>query len=411
MAAEASGWSRCPLSEAVEVNPKRSLKRGLVAPYVPMDALDTSGPRLRYLQSRESGGGGARFQNGDTLFARITPCAENGKTGYVDCLRDGEIGTGSTEFIVLAPKAGTTDSLYVYYLAKSDLVRSIAISRMRGTSGRQRVPHQVFDEIMVGVPPLPEQRKIAAILSSVDDAIEKTQAVIDQVQVVKNGLMQQLLTRGIPGRHTKFKRTEIGKIPGEWGIAPLGELAEVERGKFSHRPRNDPRFFGGPYPFIQTGDIVSCDGQISTYSQTLNEEGLGVSKLFPAGTIVITIAANIGETGIATFDVAFPDSLVGIQPGPRLEPHFLELVLRTRKADLDASATESAQKNINLQTLRPLPIQIPSLEEQARILGIVESHRVRLREERLFQQRLQALKTGLMSALLTGELRVDPPTP
>ena len=101
---------------------------------------------------------------------------------------------------------------------------------MRGTSGRQRVPANVFDDFEIGVPPLSEQDKIAAILSSVDDAIEKTQAVIDQVQVVKQGLMQELLTRGLPGRHTRFKRTEIGEIPEEWEFLPLAELAEIPNG-------------------------------------------------------------------------------------------------------------------------------------------------------------------------------------
>ena len=134
-----------------------------------------------------------------------------------------------------------------------------------------------------------------------DDAIEKTQAAIDQVQVVKRGLMQELLTRGLPGRHMRFKQTEIGDIPEGWEVVALSSVASVERGKFAHRPRNDPRFYGGQHPFIQTGDVAACDGLIDTYSQTLNEEGLAISRLFPSGTIVVTIAANIGSTGIAAF--------------------------------------------------------------------------------------------------------------
>ena len=101
---------------------------------------------------------------------------------------------------------------------------------MRGTSGRQRVPVNVFDDFEVGVPRLPEQRKITAILSSVDDAIEKTQAVIDQVQVVKRGLMQELFTRGLPGRHTRFKQTETGEIPEDWDFLSLVDLAEPGHG-------------------------------------------------------------------------------------------------------------------------------------------------------------------------------------
>ena len=257
-------------------------------------------------------------------------------------------------------------------------------------------------------PPSTEQRKIAAILSSVDDAIEKTQAVIAQVQVVKRGLMQELLTRGLPGRHTRFKQTEIGRIPEEWEVVELASVASVERGKFAHRPRNDPQFYGGQYPFIQTGDVVACDGLISKYSQTLNEDGLAISRLFPSGTIVVTIAANIGSTGITVFDVAFPDSLVGVQAGPRVDTHFLELVLRNRKRELDKFAPESAQKNINLNTLKPLKIPLPAMLEQTKIAESVWSIIMRLKKESDHYDGLTRIKSALMSVLLTGEIRVTP---
>ena len=194
-----SRWRRMPFSKAVEVNPRRIVARGTLAPFVDMATLPTETREVRPCRVKPVGGGGSRFTNGDTLFARITPCTENGKTGLVDCLSTGEVATGSTEFTVLGPRHELTLSRFIYYMAKSSVFRSFAISRMRGTSGRQRVPASVFDDFEVGIPPLPEQRKIAAILSSVDDTIEKTQAVIDQVQVVKRGLMQELLTRGLPG--------------------------------------------------------------------------------------------------------------------------------------------------------------------------------------------------------------------
>ena len=221
-----SRWQRMPFSDAVAVNPRRSIVRGTLAPFVDMAALPTETHTISTIRTKRVDGGGARFTNGDTLFARITPCTENGKTGLVDCLRAGEVGAGSTEFIVLGPTDNVAIPRFIYFLAKNPRFRSFAISRMRGTSGRQRVPRNVFDEFEVGVPPLPEQRKIAAILSSVDDAIEKTQARIDQVQVIKRGLMRELLTRGLPGRHTRFKQTEIGAIPEEWDVCALSDLCD-----------------------------------------------------------------------------------------------------------------------------------------------------------------------------------------
>ena len=302
----------------------------------------------------------------------------------------------------------SVDSQFLYRLLSSRPVQEEIWQSVQGSTGLSNIDLNVLNGLYVPIPPLPEQRRIAAILSSVDDAIEKTQAVIDQLQVVKRDLMQELLTRGLPGRHTRFKQTEIGEVPEEWAVVELASVASVDRGKFAHRPRNEPRFYGGEYPFIQTGDVAACDGLIETYSQTLDEEGLAISRLFPRGTIVITIAANIGSTGIATFDVAFPDSLVGIQAGPRADARFLEIVLRNRRHVLDQFAPESAQKNINLNTLKPLRIPLPEMSEQRKIAGGVWSIIMRLKEARAHLEGLTHLKSALMSVLLTGELRVIP---
>lgn len=112
----------------------------------------------------------------------------------------------------------------------------------------------------------------------------------------------------------EYQWTEVGTIPADWKVLPFGALAAIERGKFTARPRNDPRYYGGDIPFIQTGDVTRSGGTIKTYSQTLNADGLKVSKLFPKGTLFFTIAANIGDVGFADFDAACPDSLVAITP-------------------------------------------------------------------------------------------------
>ena len=110
----------------------------------------------------------------------------------------------------------------------------------------------------------------------------------------------------------EFKETEVGRIPSDWEVKQIGSVAEVKRGKFTPRPRNDPRFYGGDIPFVQTGDVTNSGGRISEYTQTLNQDGLGVSILFKKGTILMTIAANIGYTGVLEIDMACPDSLVAI---------------------------------------------------------------------------------------------------
>ena len=145
-----------------------------------------------------------------------------------------------------------------------------------------------------------------------------------------------------------------------WKRAQLQDVATVERGKFSHRPRNLPEFFGGPYPFVQTGDIIASTGDLSGASQTLSDEGLRYSKSFPKDSILITIAANIGFTAITTQETWCPDSVVGIVPRNGTDARFLEYVLRTKQKYLENHlATQTAQKNINLQDLRPLRLDLP----------------------------------------------------
>lgn len=145
-----------------------------------------------------------------------------------------------------------------------------------------------------------------------------------------------------------------------WKQTQLQDVATVERGKFSHRPRNLPEFFGGPYPFVQTGDIVVSTGDLRGASQMLSDEGLKYSKSFPKGSILITIAANIGFTAVTTQETWCPDSVVGIVPKDGTDVRFLEYVLRTKQKYLENHvATQTAQKNINLQDLRPLRLDLP----------------------------------------------------
>ena len=146
-----------------------------------------------------------------------------------------------------------------------------------------------------------------------------------------------------------YKQTEVGVIPEDWGVSPLGELALIERGKFSARPRNDPRYFGGDIPFIQTGDVSSSTGLINKFTQTLNIEGLAVSKLFPKETLFFTIAANIGDVGISDFEVACPDSLVAIKTKLFINKKWLFHELSNRKNSFKLLASPGAQLNINLE--------------------------------------------------------------
>ncbi|HJD67501.1 MAG TPA: restriction endonuclease subunit S [Rickettsia endosymbiont of Bembidion lapponicum] len=163
----------------------------------------------------------------------------------------------------------------------------------------------------------------------------------------------------------------LKKIPNNWHKNTFKEIALIERGKFSIRPRNDPRYYGGTIPFIQTGDISKSSSHIKNYKQTLNEKGLKVSKLFPKGTIVLTIAANIGSIGILTFDSAFPDSIVGITPKNNINSFWLFWALKNMKGIFEKLATKNAQKNLNLEKLQSISVNVPPLPEQQKIANIL----------------------------------------
>jgi len=166
-------WRYLPFTEAVHVNPRVTLKRGEVYPFVDMQSVDPSKPTVGPPRLRKFRGGGSRFEPFDTLMARITPCLENGKIArYVPDEEEYGPAFGSTEFIVIRGREGVTDNDFAYYLTKWDEFRSYAIAQMSGTSGRQRVPHTSLAGFEAPVPPLPEQRAIARILGTLDDKIE-----------------------------------------------------------------------------------------------------------------------------------------------------------------------------------------------------------------------------------------------
>ena len=203
-----------------------------------------------------------------------------------------------------------------------------------------------------------------------------------------------------------FPRLRFKKFDGDWTAVTLESLAEVERGKFSVRPRNDPRYFGGEMPFIQTGDVTGSDVYLKGYTQTLNDDGIRVSKVFPADTILITIAANIGDTTITQYPVACPDSVVAIQPKQdKVNTIFLKNVIDLQKDNLDSQATQNAQKNINLQVLKPLKLIVPLKEEQTQIASFLSAVDEKISQLTQKLELLSQYKQGMMQKLFSQQVR------
>lgn len=353
------------------------------------------------------------LKNSDVLINKDG--AQTGKVGFYENAYNVDACINEHLFLIRGNAELITQS-YLYYSLLSQACQNQIEAQISG-SAQPGLKSNFLVGLYTELPEsLSEQSKIAEVLSKVDQAIEQTENLIAKQQRIKTGLMQDLLTRGIDEHGNlrseethQFKDSPLGRIPVEWKLLKLSDLASVERGKFTHRPRDDVRFYGGSFPFIQTGDVTSRIGRtVDSYIQTLSEKGKRVSKEFPKGSIAVTIAANIADTAILGLAMYFPDSVVGVIVKHPNSIRYIELSIRRWKPVLERMAPKSAQRNINLEVLRPLIIATPTPEEQEEIAAVyecAEAKHILLEKSR---EKLRPLKTALMQDLLTGRVRVTP---
>jgi type I restriction enzyme, S subunit len=211
-------WRHLVFSQAVMINPRIALKRGIEYPFVEMSEIQPGQKYVLASVTRAFNGGGAKFSSGDTLMARITPCLENGKIAHFWNSQNCS-AYGSTEFIVLRGKDGISDNQFVYYLTISQPIRAFVIGQMIGTSGRQRVPTNAFDFLEIDLPPLPEQRAIARILSSLDDKIELNRQTNQTLESIAQALFKDWFVDFGPVR-TKSEGGQPYLAPEIWELFP-----------------------------------------------------------------------------------------------------------------------------------------------------------------------------------------------
>lgn len=268
--------------------------------------------------------------------------------------------------------------------------------------------------IPLPVPPLAEQQRIVdrieSLFAKLDEAKEKAQAVVDSFETRKAAILH----KAFAGELTAKWREEHGVGMESWEKYKFNELGTLERGRSKHRPRNDPKLFGGKYPFIQTGDVARSGMYITEHTQTLSEVGAEQSKLFPKGTLCITIAANIGDVSILTYDCCFPDSVVGFTPNERTLSEYIYYLMSTLQREIEANAPATAQKNINLRILNDLLLDIPSVAEQTQIVNQVEylffqeQHAKEAAEAVLDQ--IDLMKKSILARAFRGELGTNDPS-
>ena len=251
----ADGWRHLPFNEAVLLNPTVRLERGVAYSFVSMADISADTRSVYPSEQRTFRSGGSRFQNGDTLMARITPCLENGKIARYHAKDATEAAHGSTEFIVIRGRPEVTDNDFAYYLTRWDKVRNYAITQMTGTSGRQRVPINSLEHLIVPIPPLPKQRRIAHILGTLDDKIALNRRMNETLEEMARALFKAWFINFEPVRakiEGRWRRgeslpgmpaelydlfpdrlvdSELGAVPEGWAVGTVGECFNLTMGQ------------------------------------------------------------------------------------------------------------------------------------------------------------------------------------
>ena len=260
--------------------------------------------------------------------------------------------------------------------------------------------------LAIPIPPIDFQRRIVARIEALLAEVKKARTLLTYMRHDAELLMKAALKEVFGHVRDGF---EVARVPSHQAHR-IDDVAKLERGKFSHRPRNDPRFFGGTVPWVQIQNLPRSYGKyITEYMNTLNDQGVAISKIFPKGTLVLSIAATIGAAGILSFDACFPDSLVGVTPeADSVDAGFLYWQLVFLRDHLDTIAPSAAQKNINLQILSRINLWTPPLEEQKAInnhLDSVQSYAAEI-QQMLDQNTkiLDQLEQSILEQAFRGEL-------
>jgi type I restriction enzyme S subunit len=328
--------------------------------YVGLEHLDPDSLRIRrWGDTSEVESTKLLFKPGDIIFGKRRVYQR--KVAVADFE-----GICSAHAMVLRAKPETVLPEFLPFFMQSDLFMERALSISVGSlSPTINCKALAKEEFLL--PAIQEQaRLVEAVLASTALA-ETLFEARERCEDLFRSVLQDRMASGLkPKAYQGFDGSEQSLR-----TVALGEIATVERGRFSHRPRNLPQFFGGPYPFAQTGDVGAALGRQFSPSQTLSDEGRQYSRSFPADSILTTIAAVIAATAITTEETWCTDSVVGIVPKRKEDVDFIEYAMRYTRPFLEHEvATQTAQKNINLEILRPLRLPWPERETRSKIVRV-----------------------------------------
>ena len=387
-------WTKKKLSDIADFNPRETIKKGAVAKKISMDVLRPFYRDVPYY-TEECFSGGTKFRNGDTIMARITPCLENGKTAQVSILNAGEVGFGSTEYIVFRAKEGIADKDYLYYLVCSPEVREPAIKSMVGSSGRQRVQTDVVKNLEIDVPPLVEQEKIGSFLKSFDDKIALNDKINKNLEQQAEAIFQSILSNAV---------TTVN----------LGEIADVKGGK---RLPKGVNLIDIPntHPYIRVRDLnnVLFASLTPDYAYVDEETQKSISRyIVSTGDVLISIVGTIGLTAIvdSTLDKAnLTENCVKVTNLKHITPEYLLLYLRSQlgREAITKGTVGAVQQKLPIKNIQAIPIPLLNEKDKDTLFCTLDSIFAEISSNVIQSAKLSSLRDTLLPRLMSGELDVS----
>ena len=393
-----SEWKEVKLGDYIEFNPYRKLRKGDKAKKITMDMLIPHSKQI-YDYIVEPYNGGAKFQNGDTIMARITPCLENGKHAYINILDKDEIAYGSTEYIVLCGKADVTDNEFVYYFSHSPIFKNTAIKSMVGSSGRQRAQTDVLKDLVVNIPiSVSEQKEIAGILSSLDAKIETNNKLNEKLEEMAQAIFKSWFVDFEPFKDKPFHETELGMIPEGWEVGSLSDIATITMGQ------------------SPCGTSYNENGEGIIFYQGRTEFGFrfpsirlyttAPSRFAEVGSTLMSVRAPVGDINMSLLRCCIGRGVASIKSNCDCDSYIYYLMKSLKKRFDIYNGEGTVFGSVGRDTLRGMLITIPPSSVISDFEMNISKIDSRIKTNELESQRLASLRDTLLPRLMSGELIV-----
>lgn len=397
-----SEWKKYRLGEFAAINPKVQMKQGSEYSFVEMKDLNST---LKFVlpSAKRELKGGSKFQNGDTLFARITPCLENGKICQVKGLEN-EIGFGSTEFLVFRGKKDISDTDFVYYLTRTEFVRNNAVQMMTGTSGRQRVEKSALEELEIVAPEnISTQKEIASILSSLDDKIELNLQMNQTLEAMAQAIFKEWFVHfNFPG----FDGELVDGLPKGWRMGKLGEVVDVKGGTTPSTTIDE--FWNGENYWTTPKDLSNSQSPVLIDTERKITD-MGVKQIssgvLPKGTLLLSSRAPIGYLAISQVPISINQGYIAIQ-GKKVSNLFMLFWLKQNMEAVKSKANGSTFQEISKTNFKLVDIIIPSVEVLREFERIAEPIFEKIVSNVYSNLSLTQVRDSLLPKLMSGKLEI-----